>query len=382
MTDEHVMDRVEEEPTPPPPQEQDAAYKTLADALRTAFLVLKIGMALAVFIFLLQGFFLVSPSETALVKRFGAFAEDTPGTPRIYKPGGPYYAIPVIDKVVRVPMGDNEIVMDTEFWTAPQTAEGVESIPGALMPGVDHYTISGDANIVHTKWQVKYKVQPAGALGPYYFLTTFAEQATGEVEQLTGRPVVRSGPEQLLRDLFRSAVLRVSAGLHIDEILTGDPDKTPFQDRVRRAVQDALEANRAGITLTGASLIEKAPPEVTKPAFDEVSNARADKQARISEADAKARELLNAAAADADVIVNDAQKYKDNVASAAESDAENIRRLLDRFPDDPKGLRIYLRQYHREVLAEVLAKTRHYVVRPGETWYLTGRTPEEMQGKK
>ncbi|MFH0911994.1 MAG: SPFH domain-containing protein [Planctomycetota bacterium] len=363
-------------PDAPAPEEMDTASQSLSEALHTAFFLLKIAMIVAIGAFFFLGFFQVPPGSTALVRRFGAYRMDGPYKVRIYQPGGIYYAVPMIDQADFVNMSLISFEMNSEFAAAP-VLEGVTQKTVGLVPGFDNYTITGDANILHTQWQVTYRVKDVSDQGPYRFLTSFASRRTGEVNKQTGEPIERSGPEQLLREIFQNVVLSISGSLPIDAALAAD---NRFVDAVTRTVGAELDRYEAGITLETVNLRVKSPPAAAKAAFNEVTQARSERGEKISSAQGQAEILINNAYAAARETEDAAEIYKNDIVASARADAENIRELLRRFPNDPEGLNVYLQQYHQEVVADLLSRTHQYIVRPGQTWFLTGATLEEAIG--
>jgi regulator of protease activity HflC (stomatin/prohibitin superfamily) len=375
-----ILPQPDTAPEPPPAPEVDTASKSLTDALQTAFVLLKISMALAIAIFFLRGFFQVSSTQTALVQRFGAYRMEDMHKVRIYQPGHIYYAVPMIDTVEYVDMSTLAFDLDEEFSASPNPAPQPEGAPAYnLTSGRDRYSITGDANILHSKWTITYRVKDISQMGSYRYLTSFAEQRTEEINKQTNQPIYRKGPEQLLRDLFSNAIIVVSAGTAIDDALVSKKDD--FIDKVRSYVDQRLEQYDCGIEVVNVTLPQPpSPPAATKQAFADVTSARSEYSQSIDKAQGEANSRMQNSLAQAKEIENEAEIYCNNVVASAKSDADNITELLKRFPNDPTGLNIYLQQYHLEIVAELLSQNRHYIVRPGQTWFITGTTLEEALG--
>lgn len=360
-------------PRPPdaaPPDAGDAATRSLADALRLSFGVLKLAMALAVVVFLLRGFFIVKEGTVALKKRFGEYVTDAAGAVREYREGGIYYAVPLVESVEVVELRTETVDLDEAFYPAG-LVEGRPAAADRLRPGVDGYAITGDMNILHTRCKIEYKVTD-----PYLFRTTFQDRALDRVNPQTGKAIRRSGPEQYLREVFRNAVVRVTAGIPIDDALKN----RAYQSRVAELARAELARRPCGIRIREVSFDDQTPPQETKAAFKAVTEAKSDMSGRISEAEGERREAVNRARGRAAVVLKEAKVYASDVVSAARSDATKMRDLLARFPDDPEGLQVYLDLTHREELARILDGVRINVLRPGQTWYLAAPPAAELPG--
>src|SRR4030042_4932878 len=107
MTD-HNHKHLMQPPQSPVGNERDAAGKSLSEALRIIFIVLKIIMVALVVVFLASGFRMVESDEQALVLRFGKIRGV--GEDRVLEPGlvGPlpwlHNVFPYpIDKIAKIP---------------------------------------------------------------------------------------------------------------------------------------------------------------------------------------------------------------------------------------------------------------------------------------
>ena len=94
--------------------EFDAAGKSLSEALRISFIVLKIIMIVLVVVFLASGFRTVEPDEQALVLRFGKICGV--GENRILGPGLKWVFPYPIDKIVKIPVAKKQNLPINSFW--------------------------------------------------------------------------------------------------------------------------------------------------------------------------------------------------------------------------------------------------------------------------
>ena len=179
MTDQNRESNQDLKPQSPegqPANELDAAGKSLFEALRISFVILKIIMVVLVGLFLLLGFKTVKPGELALVLRFGKIRGL--GEDRLLKPG-PHWVLPYpIEEIIRIPTERKVDLPIDSFWYY-QTKEEILSgkkrqvrPDEPLRPIHDGYCITrsekqsqttsdstgSDYNIVHCKWLLTYQI--------------------------------------------------------------------------------------------------------------------------------------------------------------------------------------------------------------------------------
>jgi len=125
----------------------DAAGKSLSEALRISFIILKVIMIVLVIAFLASGFRTVGPDEMALVLRFGKIQGVT--EQRVLGPG-PHWVLPYpIDEVVKIPVEQKINLPIDSFWyyqtrddILGETAKRRTRIPENLDPVRDGYCLT------------------------------------------------------------------------------------------------------------------------------------------------------------------------------------------------------------------------------------------------
>ena len=136
------------------PEDQiDQGVKSLREAFRTAFLLLKVVMVLVVAAYLLSGLFKVKEHQSAVVLRFGKFVLDRDKK----KTRGPglhtAFPYPVDEKVKYDTDREREIrIYDTYMYAGGPGREGT-----GLNPVLDGHALTGDLNVIHYKWSVRYE---------------------------------------------------------------------------------------------------------------------------------------------------------------------------------------------------------------------------------
>src|SRR5690606_37830850 len=145
----------------------DAANASLAGALAVSFAVLRIVMVLLIVVFLFSGFFTVAPDEVAVRTRFGKIVPSDESEV-LTAEGGPYFRWPApIGQVYRIPTTTRELELSDSFvFAAARTSRQPLSEltdPGGLDPELDGALLTADKAIVHARYRVSYRVQPANA---------------------------------------------------------------------------------------------------------------------------------------------------------------------------------------------------------------------------
>ena len=154
MAEQNNKNLIPKPPGRPAGDELDAAGKSLSEALRISFIVLKIIMIVLVVLFLASGFRTIEPDEQALVLRFGKIRGI--GEDRVIGPGlvGPlpwlHNVFPYpIDKIVKIPVAKKQNLPINSFWyyqrpdeLLPQTPGTKVRPPDTLNPVKDGYCIT------------------------------------------------------------------------------------------------------------------------------------------------------------------------------------------------------------------------------------------------
>lgn len=319
----------------------DAARNSLTDALRLSFNILKVIMAVVLILFLTSGIFVVEQHEAGIVFRFGRIV-GKPGQ-RVLEPGL-HWAWPFpIDEHITIPAAR---VHSTEVsFTAgdtERTLEGRKTIPGKLRPGFDKYCLTGDANIVHSRWVIRYRI-----VNPEAYVIGAEE------------------PERVLRVLTESAVIRETSRFGVDEALRTNVDE--LRRRVQKTIESGLQRTDIGIVIEGVDL-RTLPPAQVKDAFNSVIRAEQERSRRINEALAFQNRIVNQVKGESARIVSNAKTYNIKVVEQASADSEYLKSLLREYPGEPEKLTVYLNQLYQEVIGEVLAGVEErFIIAKGES---------------
>lgn len=264
----------------------DPAQKSLADALRITYRIIQFVVVILFGLFVLSGLETVGEGERGVELTFGAIKEsDLP-------PGQQFHLPYPVGELVSVHTGSNEIRIDRAFYPerASPAAPRIRSVR-SIKPGEDGSMITGDGAIVHAQWSAVYRVDDAG-VGTYV------------------RNVKPSDARWLVRAAVMQGAVRVVAGLSVDEFLKRSAGESALggagaiESRVREAAQRTLDDMETGIRIERVTLDDRSPPGFVKEVFDEVSRQTSEASKEREDANRFAREQLNAVAgpASADIL--------------------------------------------------------------------------------
>jgi membrane protease subunit HflK len=137
-----------------------------------------------------------------------------------------------------------------------------------------------------------------------------------------------------------------------------------IEAEARQLIQAILDQYGAGILVTQVETQGVDPPASVIEAFRDVQAARADKERAINEAQAYYNEVTQKAAGTAERVVKEAEAYKLEKIAIAEGEAQRFVALYDQYAlaRDVTRRRLYL-----ETMERVLADMNKVLVESGAT---------------
>ena len=247
----------------------DPAQQSLSDALRVSFLVLKVAMIIAVVAYIFSGIFQVNENQKALRLRFGKIVGGQGG--EVYGAGWHFGWPYPIEREIKVSMSPRTLNITKAFWYGADSSANEQS----LNPLKDGSLLTGDANIVHARFTVSYKVTDPVAYARYVTTTSRAED------------IMRAAAEQAVV----SAVARAKA----DDVIRGEAN----QDIARQLLQDELDQMKTGLSVDSVSLNQGTMPQAVHAAYQAVTNAESQRAQAINHAKQKRTQILGSAAGQA-----------------------------------------------------------------------------------
>jgi len=425
MTEKNKQSREDLQPAEPEKletDELDAAGKSLSEAFRISFIILKVIMIVLVIAFLASGFRTVGPDEKALVLRFGKIRGLT--DERVLEPG-PHWVFPYpIDEVVKIPVEKKTNLAIDSFWyyqtKAEMLGEGPQRrtrVPEKLDPIREGYCLTrsekqsevvtafvggandgkqkseirgqkntsasdgSDYNIVHSKWQLTYKIDDIES----FFKNVYVEDMKpGQIYF----DVITKSITPLLQSLVEDAVVTALVNYTIDEAIESK-DRIPRH--VHSIVQEKLDSIASGIKVVSVYLTDITWPRQVDEAFLASIKASQESQKSISEARTYAENTLQGAAGPvaeqlfvalqdenvsdeekewlwsqlagkAQETIAEAQAYRTKVIETAKADADYLKSLLPEYRKRPE---LVIQYIYRDSIEYVLNNAdEKFVVQP------------------
>ena len=320
----------------------ESGLNSLVKSLKWAFRLLLVAIiAMIIYFFTWGGYFSVEPQQAVIVMRFGEIQETVTS-------GGRWFMPYPVNQFIRVQT--NPQFLNIDFLAAPTV--GTEP-PASFEPGRDAYLLTGDANIVHTSWRISYKVS-----NPAKYYTTLATPlkpvenglVVNDVREndVNGFPGTR-GPQTLLRNLFRQAVIQVTAGKKVDDILTSG--QAEYNNEVEQRFTALVAAADCGIAIDSVTLGQISPPGATKAAFEQVTAAGNTRSKLRNEAEAYRVEVENDSNAKRVEIIAAAETYKTQVVASVKAESRYFSDILKEYRANPETVLMAL---YTSVLSEAM----------------------------
>jgi modulator of FtsH protease HflK len=323
----------DEPPTPglPPETPMDAGSQALSEALRSSFAIVKVVMVLLVLLFLASGFFTVGPQERAILLRFGRPVGE--GEKALLLPGL-HWSLPYpVDESIKVSISGLQQVTSMVGWyavTPEQMLAGIEPPAyGTMNPIVDGYVLTADANIIHTRATLTYRIKD-----PIRYVFWFVNASNA------------------VQSALDSALLHAAASFKVDDILTRDI--AGFQEEVRRRVTQGVEKEDLGILVEQCSARSVRPRQL-KDAFDRVTTAEQERGKLLNSARTYENQVTNKASADANTLISLAESERVRYVSDTAAQADKFLKILPQYRDYPK---LFTQQSFAETLGRVLTNVQ------------------------
>jgi modulator of FtsH protease HflK len=274
---------------------------------------------------LLSCFYTVQPEERAVVKRLGRVIS-------ISDPGL-HFRLPFgIDTVQFVA---TERVLKEEFGFRTEIGEDdrrsrfseEDFTSEALM-------LTGDLNIISVEWVVQYRIAD-----PIKFLYAMRE------------------PRRTLRDLSESVMRRVVGNRIGSEVLT--VGRVEISNTARDEIQLAMERYDNGIHIITVELQDVVPPPRVQPAFNEVNEARQERERMINEADKQANQAIPRAEGEANRLISEAEGYATERVNRALGETSRFDAVLAEYRNAPEVTRSRL---YLEALRQTLPRAGSVVM--------------------
>ena len=279
------------------------------------FLVIGAILA-AIVLWLMQAVYTVAPQEVGVELLLGKPKQ------QLSQPGLHFHMWP-IETVEKVVITENQT--------------RVSSVSSGRISDEEGLMLTGDQNIVDVAFSIIWRVAD-----PAQYLFNVRD------------------PAEMVRKASESAMREVVGRRKAQEVFRDD--RAGFALEVKIISQEILTSYEAGVTISGISVENVAPPVEVADAFDEVQRAEQDEDRFQEEARQYAATLLGQARGQAAQLREEAAAYKDRVVKEAEGEAARFVSVYEEYSKAPEVTR---KRLFLETMEQVLGTSQKVIVEDG-----------------
>jgi membrane protease subunit HflK len=284
-----------------------------------------LGILVALLIYLAySSYFTVSAESVGIVQRFGNYHSAVdPGL---------HFKIPFgVDSVTEVPIKRQ---LKEEFGFGTQGATYTQQIANPREWLLETTIVTGDLNTALVEWIIQFRIENA-----YDFLFKVRD------------------PGAALRDISESVMREVVGDRTVDEVLT--IGRQGIEDTAQVKMQEVTNLYEMGLRIDQVQLKNVNPPKPVQSSFDEVNEAKQERERMINVARGEYNKAIPRAKGRADQKVQSSEGYAIQRVNEAEGDSNKFNALLAEYIKAPA---ITKRRLYLETMAEVLPNVTNKVI--------------------
>lgn len=271
----------------------------------------------------------IGPDSVGVVQRFGRYIATTSPGLHAKVPFG-------VDKVTPVKVTK---VFKEEFGMRTISA-GVRTQYSAKQYLEESLMLTGDLNISDVRWIVQFRVKE-----PIKLLFS-----------------VRN-PLDIVRDVSEVVMRRLVGDYSVDEVLTTKREEIDHFAQVE--MQKILDKYETGIQIVTVKLQDVNPPDQVKPAFNEVNEAKQEKERTINQAWEAYNKVVPRAKGEAEQTIREAEGYALDKVNRAKGEAE---RFLATWNEYKNAKEVTKKRMYLETLMQVLPEAKEkYIIDPKQS---------------
>ena len=295
-------------------------------------------------------FYQVDPDEMGVVQQFGKYVRTTQPGLRMKWPLGIETVLKVkVTHVFKEEFGfrtvqagvrtiyegrEGEMALFSRS-TGTERRQKKELWSNAGNPFLDEsLMLTGDLNTGVVEWIVQYRVKD---------------------------PVQFAFRMRNIRETIRNmseAVMRLVVGDHtINEVLTSGREE--IRKQVEKELQQVLDSYEVGVEILNVVLQDVNPPDEVKPSFNEVNEARQEKEKAINQAWEAYNHVVPRARGEAEQTIREAEGYALDRVNRAKGDAEKFDPVWEAYRLAPTITR---RRIYLETMREVLPALKEKIL--------------------
>jgi len=273
--------------------------------------------ALFILILLASAFYSVGPDELGVVQRFGKYTRTT-------KPGL-HMKLPLgIEKATKVKV---EHIFKEEFGFRT-LKPGIKTQYAATKHYNESLMLTGDLNGLVVEWIVQYKVKDPVAL-----LFNIRD------------------PRDTVRALSEAVMRKEIGDSSVNEALT--TRRIDINNVAQEKLQKILDSYDSGIHIVTVKLQDVNPPDKVKPAFNEVNEAKQEREKMINQAWEAYNKIIPKAHGEAERTISEAEGYAINRINRAKGDAEKFLAVWHEYKNAKEVTR---KRLYLEAMATILPR--------------------------
>jgi membrane protease subunit HflK len=240
---------------------------------------------------------------------------------------------------VKIPITEQQIVQSTIGWyfTTPEAELSGEEMPAGatLNPAIDGYVLTADLNIIHAKATLRYHIDD-----PINYVFGFTNA------QIT------------VQNALNNSLLFTAARYNVDDILFSRPEE--FRADVQQRVTELAEQEHLGIVVDNCG-IDSRPPRQLQNVFDQVTEARENRQTVLINARNYENQTTNAASAQAVSIIDAAEAERTNYVASITAEA---KRFSDLLPGYETNRNLFAQMALVQAMGQVLTNVQESFLEP------------------
>lgn len=326
---------------PTPDEIMDVGKKKMGDFWRW---LPWITLGLFVLIGLRGVIYSIGPDEVGVIQRFGKYIGlSSPGL-HAKIPFGIDKATPIkVEKIFKEEFGVRTLKPGVRTEYSPRQYLEESSM------------LTGDLNILDVRWIVQFKVKEPVKL-------LFA---------------VRD-PQDNIRDVSEVVMRRLVGDYTVDEALTIKREE--IDHLAQQEMQKILDDYQTGVQIVTVKLLDVNPPEKVKPAFNEVNEAKQEREKMINQAWEAYNKVIPKAKGEAEKTIREAEGYALDKINRAKGEAERFLATLAEYKKAPQ---ITQKRLYLETLMDVLPRAKEkYIIDPKQSSILPLLNLGEKGGTK
>lgn len=282
------------------------------------------GVVLLILIF--SSFYSVGTDEVGIIQRFGKYVRTT-------KPGL-HFKLPLgIEKATNIKV---EYVFKEELGFRT-IRPGIKTEYSAREYFDESLMLTGDLNVLVVEWIVRYKVKD-----PVKLLFNIRN------------------PKETIRGISEAVMRQIVGDNSVNEILT--IRRIEINQEVQDKLQEILDSYDCGIHIVTVKLQDVNPSDEVKPSFNEVNEAKQEKERMINQSWEAYNKVIPRAKGTAEKTIREAEGYALDRVNRAKGDAAKFLATWNAYKvaKEVTKKRLYL-----ETMEKVLSKVKKkYIIDP------------------